>query len=223
PAGHAAEAHIRSRGSSSPKKSCPNWIYVLESHNYPVALTYFGQAYFHMSFVYASPHKRPPVTCSDVLQATHHASRRRNVLQKDGTRDGTAEIPNMFGTAILSALVTEQGEFLGPHSLFTHNEVAAKNPFGLRADIYYPLSLDQLHQRLLWVETAVLAWQLIGNDEGDRPTLTSSSAKWMAAANTGTAGPSKPPKPSKTLTEVEGEDSNEFDGGSGSGSDSESE
>lgn len=49
------------------------------------------------------------------------------------------------------------------------------------------------------------------------------AAKWMAAANTGTAGPSKPPKPSKTLTEVEGEDSDEFDGGSGSGSDSESE
>ncbi|KAJ7310730.1 hypothetical protein DFH08DRAFT_974409 [Mycena albidolilacea] len=38
------------------------------------------------------------------------------------------------------------------------------------------------------------------------------AAKWMAAANTGTAGPSKPPKPSKTLTEVEGEDSDEFDG-----------
>ncbi|KAJ7323310.1 hypothetical protein DFH08DRAFT_817881 [Mycena albidolilacea] len=49
------------------------------------------------------------------------------------------------------------------------------------------------------------------------------AAKWMAAANTGTAGPSKPPKPSKTLTEVEGEDSDEFNGGSGSGSDSESE
>ncbi|KAJ7840274.1 hypothetical protein B0H14DRAFT_3458184 [Mycena olivaceomarginata] len=49
------------------------------------------------------------------------------------------------------------------------------------------------------------------------------AAKWMAAANTGTAGPSKPPKPSKTLTEVEGEDTDEFDGGSRSGSDSESE
>ncbi|KAJ7707032.1 hypothetical protein B0H14DRAFT_2646939 [Mycena olivaceomarginata] len=41
------------------------------------------------------------------------------------------------------------------------------------------------------------------------------AAKWMAAANTGTAGPSKPPKPSKTLTEVEGEDTDEFDGGGG--------
>ncbi|KAJ7788534.1 hypothetical protein B0H14DRAFT_3504162 [Mycena olivaceomarginata] len=38
-----------------------------------------------------------------------------------------------------------------------------------------------------------------------------------------TAGPSKPPKPSKTLTEVEGEDTDKFNGGSGSGSDSESE
>ncbi|KAJ7742398.1 hypothetical protein B0H14DRAFT_2637659 [Mycena olivaceomarginata] len=57
----------------------------------------------------------------------------------------------------------------------------------------------------------------------ERARLARKAAKWMAAANTGTAGPSKPPKPSKTLTEVEGEDSDEFDGGSGSGSDSESE
>ncbi|KAJ7868791.1 hypothetical protein B0H14DRAFT_3583607 [Mycena olivaceomarginata] len=49
------------------------------------------------------------------------------------------------------------------------------------------------------------------------------AAKWMAAANTGTAGSSKPPKPSKTLTEVEDEDSDKFDGGSGLGLDSESE
>ncbi|KAJ7788026.1 hypothetical protein B0H14DRAFT_3162833 [Mycena olivaceomarginata] len=57
-------------------------------------------------------------------------------------------------------------EFLGPHSSFTHNEVVANNPF----DIHYPLSLDQLHQRLLWVETTVLGWQLIG-DQPAKPTM----------------------------------------------------
>ncbi|KAJ7816301.1 hypothetical protein B0H14DRAFT_3475465 [Mycena olivaceomarginata] len=43
------------------------------------------------------------------------------------------------------------------------------------------------------------------------------AAKWMAAANTGTAGPSKPPKPSKTLTEVEGEDNRRVRWGFGVG------
>ncbi|KAJ6613089.1 hypothetical protein B0H10DRAFT_1951759 [Mycena sp. CBHHK59/15] len=54
------------------------------------------------------------------------------------------------------------------HSSFSPNEVTANDPFGLRTGIYYPLSLEQLHQRLLWVETAVLGWQL----EGCHPSNT---------------------------------------------------
>ncbi|KAJ7310861.1 hypothetical protein DFH08DRAFT_944001 [Mycena albidolilacea] len=48
------------------------------------------------------------------------------------------------------------------------------------------------------------------------------AAKWMTSANTGTAGPLKPPRQSKTLTEVEDANSNEFNKDSGLGSDSES-
>ncbi|KAJ7841728.1 hypothetical protein B0H14DRAFT_2586761 [Mycena olivaceomarginata] len=51
-------------------------------------------------------------------------------------------------------------------------------------------------------------------------------ARWIAAANAGTASPSEPGKRSKTLTKVEDKDSDKFNGDdqdSGSGSDSESE
>ncbi|KAJ7897737.1 hypothetical protein B0H13DRAFT_2337796 [Mycena leptocephala] len=76
----------------------------------------------------------------------------------------------------------------------THSSVGLKedDPFA----IYYPLSLEQLHQRLLWVETAVLGWQLesehpskLNVGRGDRgyaraaPAVTSSKGSVVQRTN----------------------------------------
>ncbi|KAJ7924530.1 hypothetical protein B0H13DRAFT_1863930 [Mycena leptocephala] len=76
-------------------------------------------------------------------------------------------------------------DFLGTQAL---SEVTTNNPFAhlsykeLHKDIYYPPTLEQLHQRLLWVETTVLGWQLeghhpsepnSGHNDGDHHQATS--------------------------------------------------